>query len=135
MNLRWRDQGQRDHSVGVVVIQVRGKDEEMRAWTRVLLIRKGRKEKKYMNLEEGLANYSFRAKYSLLIIFPKKCYWNTVLPTCYMWSVAAFKVQLQGQTVLIENLWPIKLKILSVPFREKICQSFLKCRIFFFFFF
>lgn len=72
MNFRWREQGQRDHSVGILGIQVREKDEEMRAWTRVLLKRKGTKKKKYMNLEEWLANYSCRAKSSLLITFLNK---------------------------------------------------------------
>lgn len=48
---------QGDCSVGILAIQLGRGDKGMRAWTRVLRIRKGRKERKCtVCLEEGLAS-------------------------------------------------------------------------------
>ena len=56
-------------------------DEEMKTWARVLLIRKARKERKYMCLQEGLINYSPGAKSNPLLVF-LKFYWNIALSVC-----------------------------------------------------
>lgn len=68
---RGRDQD-RDHSVFILIMPVMGGDEEMKIWARVLLIRKARKDRKYMCLQEGLINYSRGAKSSPLLVFKNK---------------------------------------------------------------
>lgn len=104
---RGRDQD-RDHSVFILIMPVMGGDEEMKTWARVLLIRKARKDRKYMCLQEGLINYSQGAKSSPLLVFLNKVLLEHSLVNLFiycLWLLAKYSCRVKWLFVCLFNIY------------------------------